>query len=239
MSTRYGTDSVLRRHSSGPVSHVSGYVDQCYMLDAEKIADEYRRVRSSAPVRPSYVVDHDTSQRRIYSNRREELLAYEIFQAGSVLEFPGWRPFTIVDFQTPLNVHRDDGLGKVDLLGSGYGLCVVELKVHRQGSGQDNPLNAVLEAVGYCAVVEHNSETIRNELRDRGHAVERGALSTLVLAPTDYWERWDRTRTPQDWRSGLRSAASVLSAATGLDIGFGSFNVGEIRAAIPVSDVLS
>lgn len=166
-------------------------------------------------------------------------MAFEIYAAGAVLRFPGWGPVEVADFQMPLNRVRSDRLGKVDLVGVGQGLWVVELKVLRKRGDGDTPLAAVLEAVGYCAVVEHNLSAIKQEVEDRsGRAVEEGGLSALVLAPEDYWRRWDRTRTPQDWRSGLRVAASVLSEATGLAIGFGSFREADIGGSIPVTDVL-
>ena len=111
---------------------------------------------------------------------------------------------------------------------------MIELKV----VGGDTPLNALLEAVGYCATVTSNTSTIEDEIRDAGHPVRAGRLSALVLAPTDYWERWDRTRSRADWRNALGVAASTVSEATKLDIGFGSFDPQEIGPSITATDVL-
>ena len=227
--------SMLRRHSTGLVYQVSGYVDACYALDPESIAAEYRERVAAAPSRSSgYIVEHDTSGRKSESRRSEELLAHRMFLAGSTISFRDWHPVRIVDFQTPLNAVRGDGLGKVDLLGSGQGLCVIELKV----VGGDTPLNALLEAVGYCAPVTRNSSTIEDELRAAGQPVEPGRLSVLVLAPNDYWQRWDWTRSKTDWRTALGVAASTVSEATKLDVGFGSFNLDDLGPSITTTDVL-
>ena len=206
-----------------------------YALDPDSIATEYRARVVSAPTRLSdYIVEHDTSGRKFETGRNEELLAHRMFLAGSTISFRDWNPVKIVDFQTPLNAVQGDGLGKVDLLGSGRGMCVIELKV----VGGDNPLNALLEAVGYCAAVTRHASTIKDELRAAGHHVRTGWLSALVLAPTDYWERWDRTRSKADWRTALGVAASTVSEATKLDIGFGSFNLDDLGPLITATDVL-
>ena len=158
---------MLQRHTSGPVAQVSGYVDASFALDRDVIAEEYHNTIRSAPTRSSsYIVDHDISGRSVRSNRREELLAHRIYEAGASLSFPGWLLIDVVDFQTPLNARRGDGLGKVDLLGVGGGFCVIELKALNRSGSVDTPLNALLEAVGYCAVIKANASLVETELRD-------------------------------------------------------------------------
>ena len=226
-----------RRHTSGPIARVSGYVAECLALDADEVAAEHRDRVASAPTRSSsYVVDHNISGRAEVSGRGEELLAHRIFELGATLHLQGWEPVTVVDFQMPLNSMRSDRLGKVDLLGAGSGLCVIELKV--PGASSDTPLSALLEGVGYAAVVEANATLIVDELRSRGHRAEESAGSVLVLGPKDYWARWDRTRTTADWRRALRVAGATLSKATGLRVGFGSFDLAGIGPSLPVSDAL-
>ena len=191
---------------------------------------------ATAPTRSSgYLVEHDTSGRKPDSRRREELLAHRMFVMRSTISFRDWSPIEIVDFQTPLNAVRPDGLGKVDLLGSGTGLCVMELKV----VGGDTPLNALLEATGYSAVVPRNASAIKDELLAAGHVVGTGPPSVLVLGPKDYWRRWDRTRARDDWRAALACVAAKVTDATELDVGFGSFDVESIGPSITVTDVLS
>ena len=228
---------LLIRHVTGSASQVSGYVAACHALDAVDIAAEYRDRVASAPTRSSpYIVDHNISNRSEVSSRREELLAHRMFELGTTLGLPGWEPTRIVDFQVPLNAKRSDGLEKVDLLGVGEGLCVIELKV--DGSGPDTPLNALLEGVGYAAVVEANVTRIVGEVQARGHGVDVAQGSVLVLGPEDYWARWDRTRIPVDWRGALRVAGTTVSSATGLRIGFGSFDAGQVGPSMLVNDVL-
>jgi hypothetical protein len=231
------TGDLLRRHKSGPVAQVSGYVDACYSLDAVTIRDEYRSRVESAPTRTQpYIVDHDISGRTSESTRLEELLAHRMFLEQTALLIAGWPPVRIVDFQTPLKAKQSDPYGKVDLLGVGDELTLIELKVLRGERDADTPLNALLEAVGYCAVVEANRIQIVDELRDRGYTVSSGGLAALVLAPEDCWARWDRTRTKPPWRDALNKAADVVTEATGLRVGFGSFDVSQVGATLDVTD---
>ena len=233
------TIDFIRRHGSGPVAHVSGYVDACHSLNAGSIRAEYETLRLSAPTRVQpYIVEHNISGRTAESTRLEELLAHRMFLEQTVLMVPTWPPVQVVDFQTPLKAKQTDKHGKVDLLGAGVGLTIIELKVLRGTQDADTPLNALSEAVGYCAIVEANQERIVDELRARGHTVAPGGVSALVLAPDDYWARWDRTRTKQPWRKALSVAVDVISDATGLLVGFGSFDVDEVGATLEVTDPL-
>lgn len=230
---------ILRRHSSGPFNQVSGYVAACFDLDGEAIAADFRTLSASAPTRSKNIVEHNIAGRTAASNRREELLAHRLYEAGATLRVPGWGPMKIVDFQMPLNAARGDGLGKVDLLGAGDGLCIIELKVPSASGSSDTPLNALLEAVGYCAVVQPNSAAIRAELGPLGVEVVGSTVRALVLGPTDYWQRWDRTRQRVDWRMGLAAAAATVMTATGLEVRFGSFEPDLGIDMIAVADVLA
>lgn len=224
---------LLRRHTSGSIAHVSAYVDACYALDPLAVGNEYLSRIATAPTRATdYIVDHDISGRREDSPRLEELLAHRIFISQLDLRLPDSSSLRVVDFQTPLNSKKSDGLGKVDLLGIENGLCVIELKVLRRGNKADTPLSALLESVGYCAVVNSKFERVASELRGRGHDVATRNLATLVLAPDNYWARWDRTRRPHSWRAALRHAADVVGSATGLRVGFGSFRVEELDRSL-------
>jgi hypothetical protein len=228
-------DGLLQRHDAGPITQVSGYVDACYSLNLDTIRTEYRQRVADAPNRTQgYIVEHDISGRTDGSNRLEELLAHRMFLEQTALLIPDWPPMRIVDFQTPLKAKQTDEYGKIDLLAAGEGLCVVELKVLRNDGTGDTPLNALLEAVGYCAVVEANRARIIEELTATGHRVTSDDLYALVLAPDDYWARWDRR--DEDWRGGLTHAAEVITTATGLRVGYGSFDASEVGATVDVSD---
>lgn len=234
-----GATGILRRHSSGPVTQVSRYVEACFALNLDAVRAEYASRIATAPTRAQpYIVEHNISGRAAESTRLEELLAHRMFLEQTVLVVPDWPPVQVVDFQTPLKAKQTDKHGKVDLLAAGVGLTVIELKVLRGTQDADTPLNALLEAVGYCAIVEANQERIVDELRARGHTVAPGGVSALVLAPDDYWARWDRTRTKQPWRKALSVAVDVIIDATGLPVGFGSFDVDEVGATLEVTDPL-
>ena len=226
---------LLRRHRSGRIAQISGYVEECYSLDSNRVRTEYRSLIVSAPTRTQpYIVDHDISGRSTESNRLEELLAHSMFVKQTVLLVPNWPPLQVVDFQTPLKAKKGNKHGKIDLLAAGDGLCVVELKVLRKNDTADTPLNALLEAVGYCAVVEANKNRIVDELTATGHRVSSNDLYALVLAPDDYWARWDRR--DEAWRGGLLHCADVIGAATGLRVEYGSFDAPEVGASLVVID---
>ena len=233
------SEDILRRHRTGAVANISTYVNECYSLDSAAIAREYRSRVASAPTRSQpYIVDHDLSGRSVDSSRTEELVAHRMYVERTILDTSGWPPIRIVDFQTPLNSKLSDGLGKVDLLGAGKGLCIIEFKVLRRDGSTDTPLNALLEGVGYCAVVEANEDRITSEVLDKGHSIRSGPLAVFVLAPDDYWLRWDRTRAAQPWRAALRHAAEVLSRATAVRIGFGAFAMSDVGRHLEVTDPL-
>jgi hypothetical protein len=230
---------LLQRHASGPIANVSTYVDTCYLLDPDAISTEYLTRIVCAPTRSRrYIDDHDISRRREDSPRLEELLAHRIFINQRPLILPDSSAVHLIDFQTPLKSRQSDGLGKVDLLAVDDGLCVIELKVLRRRDQADTPLSALLEAVGYCAVVKSNFERIASEVRDKGHDIQTRSLATLVLAPDTYWARWDRTRRRQPWKAALLHAADVVSSATGLRVGFGSFREEDVGARLDVTDPL-
>jgi hypothetical protein len=210
------------------------------LIDPEAVSSEYLSRIASAPTRSTnYIVDHDIKARSEGSPRLEELLAHRLFMNQTTLILPDSSTVRVVDFQMPLNARKSDGLGKVDLIGVGDGLSVIELKVLRPGGKADTPLSALLEAVGYCAVVKPNFERVASELGDRGHKVSKRNLAILVLAPEDYWARWDGTRTRQEWRPALGHAAAVVGSATGLRVGFGSFREAELDTRLYVTDPLA
>ena len=230
---------MLTRHDRGPVTQLSGWVVACSELDVSALRLEYRQLVEKAPERRNpYVAERNISGRAAISNRDEELLAHDMYECSTVILFDGWQPIHVVDFQTPLNDRHGQGYGKVDLLGAGVGLAVIELKVNRSTSRPDTPLAAILEAVGYAAVVEKNTIRIHKNLKTVGHVTEYGPGAALVLAPDEYWERFEHTSGSVDWRRALVTARQVLVEATDLRIGFASFDSTGDLARIQTEDVL-
>ena len=75
---------------------------------------------------------------------------------------------------------------------------------------------------------------IVDELEATGHRVDSGGVAALVLAPDDYWARWDRRE--EHWRGGLIRAVEVIATATGLRVGYGSFDVNDVAGTLEVTD---
>ena len=106
----------------------------------------------------------------------------------------GW--WRCLDYQFPLKAEQADaGVGKVDLFGvteSGR-LVVSELKVAPTGRGRGKgPMDALMQALGYAAIVEANSTTIGREAMDvfGVPSISEEPPMLQILAPGDWWRRW-------------------------------------------------
>ena len=105
----------------------------------------------------------------------------------------GW--WRCLDYQFPLKAEQANaGVGKVDLLGvteSGR-LVVSELKVPPVGKGRGKgPMDALMQALGYAAIVEANSTTIGEEAMDvfGVPSISEEPPMLQILAPKDWWRR--------------------------------------------------
>jgi hypothetical protein len=235
------TERLLKRHDSGPVSDIGGYIDECYSLDGEALRAEYTSLVRSAPTRAEeepYVVEHGTRGRDTKTGDWEKPLARRLYVSRSILVLDTDSQLSVVDYEIPLNSVEADELGEVDLLGVGHGLWVIELKVLRPTNSADTPLNALTEAIGYCAVVQQNKARIESEVRSLGRAVSTGVVSVLVLAPNNYWEFWGTRRDKRPWRPAMAHAAGVITEATEVPIHFGSFDSTTIGPTVPITDPL-
>lgn len=234
------TQRLLRRHRSGPITEIGGYIEVCYSLDVTDLRAEYTSLVNAAPTRAEdqpYVIEHGTRGRSTGTGNWEKPLARRLYLERSVLVFDANSSVSIVDYEMPLNSVDADGLGEVDLLAIGVGLCVIELKVRRKNDA-DTPLNALTEAISYCAVVQHNKARIEAEARDLATSVSSGPVSALVLAPHDYWGFWDGRRDKRSWRPAIAHAAATITEATGLPIRFGSFDSTTVGSTVQVTDPL-
>ena len=131
------------------------------------------------------------------SGRFEEHLAIAIWR----IEEARWpRPdgswLRYLDYQFPLKEARADvGVGKVDLLGvtERGQLVVSELKVPPSGKGRGNgPMDALMQALGYAAIVEANGAAIGQEATDVFGVppISEGPPIVQILAPKEWWRRW-------------------------------------------------
>ena len=86
-------------------------------------------------------------------------------------------------------------IGKVDLLGTtGQGrLLVIELKVKHDGANNrgDTPAAALLQGLGYAAIVQSNHESIAREIKQNFDcSIQDEPPVVQVLAPEDWWQAW-------------------------------------------------
>ena len=104
--------------------------------------------------------------------------------------------FFLRDYQFPLKARRDDkGIGKVDLLGTTRQgrLLVIELKVKGDGVNKrrDTPAAAMLQGLGYAAIVQSNHESIASEMKQKFDcSILNEPPIVQVLAPEDWWQAW-------------------------------------------------
>jgi hypothetical protein len=100
----------------------------------------------------------------------------------------------LLDHQFPLKNVRRDKIGKIDLIGvtGRVELTLIELKV---AESTENPRIALLEVLGYWAVVHGNFARINDELKNRA----RGFGRLLIVAPPEYWRRWLEPKRKQRW----------------------------------------
>lgn len=195
--------------------------------NVDRLARLYEKLVRGAPHR------HDCGERYLHdrrngvtsgggpSNRSEEHLAIALRNAsrdGTVFVLPDGRSLEFRDYQTPLKARRGDRrVGKVDLFAVVEERlpCVIELKVARR-SGSDTPLQALLEGLAYCAIVEANADAIATELAGQ-YLLSAPRPTLVVLAPDEYWARYLDHRKAGRWLPAIRDLVSALRDALDLE----------------------
>jgi hypothetical protein len=227
---------LLALYNDPSIKRLSNQGQAIDSLDAEKLADAYHRLRERAPRRRQrklpYFVDHSGyPSGSSDSPRREEHLALALWNSSQSASYslPDGRSLSLLDYQFPLKSKRTDhGIGKVDLLGiiDGERLCIVELKIDRNGVGVgDTPLRAFLEALAYCAIVDANLDDIRREAREKFDLnVEKLRPSMLLLAPARYWCRFLERESRHPWREHLERLAEAISTLLSIDCVFAALS---------------
>ncbi|MBF0634186.1 MAG: hypothetical protein HQK85_06000 [Nitrospinae bacterium] len=165
-------------------------------LDMADLKGSYERIMKGAPRRHNrdkrYFIDgHDgVPSTKGGTNRNEEHLAIALwnrFGPGKTpITLPDGISLTLLDYQFPLKERQDDkGVGKVDLFGvtSAGQAWVIELK---QGANRtDTPSAALLQALGYAAMVQANMDDIGSE--PKGKPIRESIPAVCVMAPEGYW----------------------------------------------------
>ena len=105
------------------------------------------------------IASHDGIPKSENSNRKEELIAMEIFRQGFLGNLG-----KVIDYQTPLKNRRSDKAGKIDLLSyDGMNVCILELK---EPDSDETMLRCVLEGYTYMKTVDGKRLTKDFELSE-------------------------------------------------------------------------
>jgi hypothetical protein len=100
-------------------------------------------------------------------------------------------------------------------------MCVVELKVLSKDKASNSPLQAFLEALSYCAMIEANGADIASEVEARfGRRIESTRPVLIVMAPEDYWAWCLSSNKAGNWLRALVNLAEGLKSALGLQSHF-------------------
>ena len=98
----------------------------------------------------SYKVDtHDGKHNNPTSNRKEEIMAIEIFNQKS-LNILG----KVIDYQTPLKNERDDKAGKIDIVSYNRDIKTVYLLELKKEDNEETMLRCVLEIFTYFKTLD-------------------------------------------------------------------------------------
>ena len=172
-------------------------------VDRNALVNVYNQAKRNAPRRGRrgrrfFVDGHDGRlSGNTTSGRFEEHLAMAIWRFRDARwPRPGGGWWRCLDYQFPLKeTQANAGVGKVDLFGvteSGR-LVVAELKVPPTGRGRGKgPMDALMQALGYAAIVEANTSTIGDEATEAFgvRSISDEPPIVQILAPKDWWRRW-------------------------------------------------
>ena len=203
------------------ITATSLWVDAAASLEAADLLVAYNDLKGRAPIRgrrqkPYFVGHTGIPSSGAATNRNEEHLAIALFNDQPQWHLGETGHLDLIDYQVPLKARRDDrGVGKVDLfaVSSDDAPVVIELKVVRPGGSADTPLHALIEALGYSAIVERNHASINSELSGmyrRRLTADRPWV--VVAAPDDYWAVWDMHPSTSRWRDAMGNLCGHLAA---------------------------
>lgn len=172
-------------------------------VDLDDLSREYEELRRRAPGRQevgiTYFTGHDgrlSTRREIKGSRScrlEEHLAIALWRMGGFWPSVSAGKVRLLDYQFPLDPTRN--ARTVDLLGAtdcGQ-LTVIELKVKPKADQKrgDSPMAALIQALGYAAIVDANRAAIAEEVKYRfGEEVSEEPPIVQILGPKAWWRGW-------------------------------------------------
>ena len=210
----------------------TGLEDSIVSVDADELADEYRKLRKSAPRRSNPYFSRQrkgtTTERSPDTPRIQWEPRYAIALWKLQRNWPrsggGWHRF--LDYQVPLKDIRANGkIGEIDLFGiTDQGrFMVVELKCPRSGRGQ-SPVHALMEGLRYAAIVEANLHTLASEARKRFECKTDAEAPPIVqiLGTISWWRDWLdpglKKRAAGDWDGAFADLASDIEERIGVNV---------------------
>jgi hypothetical protein len=237
------------------VRGLSLFADACDRLNGRELAEAYRSEGVDAPRRWDVGKLYLTATRTGtpgtggFTNRNEEHLAIAIFNAHRPptdgVRLPDSRKLQILDYQMPLKARQTDAaVGKVDLLGrlSTGEACIIELKA---AGSRDTPLKAMIEALGYAAIVEANLDCISQEVQAlfKLPLIQTRPM-VAVAGPTEYWRTFRVNRASRHWELAISQLTERVKDHVGiqvlfLDLGIAGFIQGLNGASPQLQDSLA
>lgn len=185
-----------------------GMAEAIDRINQTKLFEEYYGTQEIAPKRgenPKLEI-FQSSHKGILPSKDgdfERHLEGALWNQGMVKIFPQTSngDIQLLDYQFPLNDQQRGPNLKVDLVGvstGGGNFTVIELKVSdSKGKVNDSPLSALIQALGYTAIIEANLEFIKVALdrkREENPNDERwhipsldDKLGIMLLAPCGWW----------------------------------------------------
>ena len=239
---------MARLREAREVTALSLFAGECDRLNGRELAEAYRAEGVDAPRRWAVGKPYRDLTRNgspgtgDSTNRNEEHLAIAIFNAyrppSDGIRLSDSRKLQILDYQMPLKARQTDaGVGKVDLFGllSTGEACIIELKA---AGSRDTPLEAMIEVLGYAAIVEANLDCINQEVQALfGLSLIQTRPIVAVAGPTEYWRTFRVNPASRHWESAIAKLAKRVGDHVGiqvlfLDLGTAAFVQG-LRGAPP------
>lgn len=202
--------------------------DSIVSVDADELADEYEKLRESAPRRsePYFSRQRNGTTTELPPDTRgikwepRYAMALWNLQRRWPRRGGGWHRF--LDYQTPLRARQADGIGEIDLFGvtdRGRSM-VVELKCPRDRRG-DSPACALMEGLRYAAVVEANLQPIAAEIGVTQVDDEMPPI-VQILGTISWWRDWLdpglKKRAAGDWDRAFADLASDIEERIGVTV---------------------
>lgn len=223
----------------------TGLEDSIVSVDADELADEYRKLRKSAPRRSNPYFSRrrkgTTAERSPDTPRIQWEPRYAIALWNLQYSWPrrggGWHH--LLDYQVPLkDIQANGKIGKIDLVGiTDQGrFMVIELKCPRSGRGQ-SPAHALMEGLRYAAIVEANIHTLASSARKRfGCKTDAEAPPIVqVLGPISWWRAWLdsglKKRAVGNWDRAFAHLASAIEKRIGVTVECMATDTGIAEAA--------